>query len=202
MRAPSPGTSCLTSERATGFPIGATAAAVGVAVIAFLGVTIALRKPEPDRHTPSSRDDAMGIGERREETRQDAPEPFVDSGFAQSLQSATAQEPLAKPAPNHDAIMAELRRLMFTAPAISLEIARDGNARFPDGPQAAERAWFETRALVLLGRFDEARSVARRMIERYPDTQWTTDVRRHLLSQPAHAPPFPSSASAMLRPKF
>jgi len=95
------------------------------------------------------------------------------------------RETQAEPPPDEPTVMAELRGLMFTAPASSLQIARDGNARFPDGPDAAERGWFEVRVLVLLDRFDEARHVARRLVQRYPDTQWANDVRRHLRSHPA-----------------
>src|SRR4051794_4036672 len=53
----------------------------------------------------------------------------VPAGFAASA--------LAEPE-----IMSELRELGDGSPEYSLAIARQGNARFPNSPDAAERAWY------------------------------------------------------------
>jgi hypothetical protein len=88
-------------------------------------------------------------------------------------------------------LMVKLRQLGLSDPIVSLELARAGQQRFADSPDAAERTWFEARALVELQRLDEARVVAKQMVERYPGTDWTRDVQRHLLSHPFGLPPRP-----------
>jgi hypothetical protein len=84
--------------------------------------------------------------------------------------------------------MAQLRALGTTAPERALELARVGNALFPNTPDAAERAWFVVRSLDSLGRFHEARDEARRMVERYPGSSWAADVERHTLVYPLDQP--------------
>lgn len=98
------------------------------------------------------------------------------------------QQPLA-PAPRDEVtVMLRLRSLASTNPNLSLKLAREGNVRFPAGTGAAERGWFAARALVDLGRFDEAVAEARAMISKYPDTTFTEDVARHLLTHPMSHP--------------
>lgn len=81
--------------------------------------------------------------------------------------------------------MDELRGVdLFADPAAALRLAREGEARFPEGPEAPERKWYEARALVELQRIEEAVQVARTLVERYPEAEWTADVKRHLLSHP------------------
>jgi hypothetical protein len=78
---------------------------------------------------------------------------------------------------------------VITDPEGVLALAREGSARFPRGAGAAERGWYEARALVELGRMDEAVAVARALLEQHPDASWTADVRRHLLSHPVDGTP-------------
>ncbi len=87
---------------------------------------------------------------------------------------------------NHDehSIVAELKELQLSDPERSLHLARDSMRRFPHGPTAPERSWYEARALVELGRLGQARQVAAWMLEQYPESPFTADARRHLLSHP------------------
>lgn len=85
-------------------------------------------------------------------------------------------------------IMTELRALAQSAPERSLELAREGDARFPGSEDAPERAWFKIRALVNLARFEEARAEAVVMVDTYRDTPWAGDVERHLLTHPLNHP--------------
>jgi hypothetical protein len=85
-------------------------------------------------------------------------------------------------------IMTELRALAQSAPERSLELAREGDARFPGSEEAPERAWFKIRALVNLARFEEARDEAVVMVDTYRDTPWAGDVERHLLTHPLNHP--------------
>jgi len=80
--------------------------------------------------------------------------------------------------------MRELRRLGGSQPALSLELATAGNLAFPDSPDAAERAFIITKSLTNLNRFEDAREQARQMVKAYPDTPYSADVARHLLSVP------------------
>jgi hypothetical protein len=93
-------------------------------------------------------------------------------------------QPVRAASLDETALMAQLRAIGQSDPATAIELARQGNAEFPDSPEAAERAWFVAKNLVNLGRFDQARAEARSMLERYPGTSWTNDVERHLLTHP------------------
>ncbi len=98
-------------------------------------------------------------------------------------------EPSSKPAAaprimDEASMMTKLRALEFNDLEQSLDLAREGNERFPDTKDAAERAWYIVRCLSRLGKFDEAEKEAEVMVKRYPDTTWTSDVYRHVLAHP------------------
>jgi len=81
-------------------------------------------------------------------------------------------------------IMTELRELADSSPEYSLALARQGNARFPGTPDAAERAWYICKSLVNLQDFHAARDEAKALVERYENTPWANDAARHLLVNP------------------
>lgn len=80
--------------------------------------------------------------------------------------------------------MRELRRLGGGQPTLSLELATAGNLEFPDSPDAAERAFIIAKSLTNLNRFEDAREQARQMLKAYPNSPFSADVERHLLSVP------------------
>lgn len=82
------------------------------------------------------------------------------------------------------ALMVRLHELGETSPPLSLQLAREGNARFPNSPDAPERAFIVVKSLVDMTRFKEAQEEARKMLKRYPNDPHTLDVERHLLSNP------------------
>jgi TolA-binding protein len=82
------------------------------------------------------------------------------------------------------ALMVRLHQLAETNPPLSLELARQGNARFPHSPDAPERAFIVAKSLVDMGRFKEAQQEARQMLKDYPNDPHTLDVERHLLAVP------------------
>ena len=84
--------------------------------------------------------------------------------------------------------MAKIRELGSSDLELSLKLAREGNQRYPNSPDAVERAWFICKSLTGLGRVEEARSEARQMVQKYPGTSWTSDVQRHVLSNPEIPP--------------
>jgi hypothetical protein len=82
------------------------------------------------------------------------------------------------------ALLTKLHELAASDPSLSLRVAKEALARFPDRPDAPEFEWYVVRSLSNLARFDEARDEARRMIKKYPGTSWSGDVQRHVLSNP------------------
>lgn len=72
--------------------------------------------------------------------------------------------------------IANAERLLGTAPARALAIARSVEARFPDGYLREERAYVEVMALFALGRSDEARNEAAAFLKRYPDGPYSRRV--------------------------
>jgi len=98
--------------------------------------------------------------------------------------------PAAAPAPavTESALMSAIRDLGASDPARALELARDGNRRFPKSADAAERSWTICKSLAALGRFHDAQVEARLLVHQYPDTTWAGDVTRHLLTQPLEDP--------------
>jgi hypothetical protein len=85
---------------------------------------------------------------------------------------------------NEAALMVRLHQMGETDPPVSLRLAREGNARFPHTPDAAERAFIVVKSLVDMARFKEAQDEARKMLKDYPNDPHTLDVERHLLSNP------------------
>jgi len=66
-------------------------------------------------------------------------------------------------------------------------LARDGNARFPNSPDAAERAALAIKSLALSSRLSEARGEAEFMVNHYPPSRWTEEVERHTGAHPHRA---------------
>jgi len=87
--------------------------------------------------------------------------------------------------------MAKIRELGSGDLELSLRLAREGNERYPNSPEAAERTWFICKSLTGLGRPEEAHSEALKMVQKYPGTSWTSDIQRHVLSNPEIPPTVP-----------
>jgi hypothetical protein len=86
------------------------------------------------------------------------------------------------------ALMAQARAVQDSDPALALALARDGNARFPDGADAAERAEIVVMSLARLGKPSEARREAEAMVNKYPGTPWALEVERHTGAHPHRLP--------------
>jgi hypothetical protein len=107
---------------------------------------------------------------------------------AVSEPSSSAPTPLASARLDGRSLLAKLRELRGSNPTLTLQLAREGNARFGDDADAAERSWFVVKALSELGRHDEARVEGRALVERHQGTRWAEDVYRHLFVNPATHP--------------
>jgi hypothetical protein len=86
------------------------------------------------------------------------------------------------------ALMDTLRELRASDPNLTLQLAREGNRRFQNSGEAAERSWFIVKALSDLGRHDEARLEGRALVDEYRETRWAQDVYRHLFVNPPTHP--------------
>jgi hypothetical protein len=93
--------------------------------------------------------------------------------------------PPVPPPQDEPSLMAQLREMRQSDPELSLRLAREGNERFPDSSDAAERAAIVVKSLMRMGRADEATDEARIMVEKYAGTTWALDVKRHMLDIPS-----------------
>lgn len=148
---------------------------IASAVLALAAGTFALRRHgERERHAapPSA-----------------APEPSVDEPTHAPPEVVTGREPpvnapvtaasapLAPPAPMAEpALMTLLRSANGNDAALAVELARDGNRRFPDSPDAPERSSILVHALAELGQASAARGEAEHMVNHYPDSRWIREV--------------------------
>ncbi|MEO8981094.1 MAG: hypothetical protein ABI548_16080 [Polyangiaceae bacterium] len=95
--------------------------------------------------------------------------------------------PLAPPLLDEPALMTELRRADARDPELALTLARDGNARFPESPDAPERTALAIKSLALTGHLSEARGEAEFMVNHYPASRWTEEVEQHTGAHPHRA---------------
>jgi len=87
-----------------------------------------------------------------------------------------ASKPLDEPA-----LLSKLRDLGMSDPLLSLTLARQGVQRFANSPNAPEFEWNAVKALFNMQRIDEAKQEAENLVWRYPNSDFTRDVERHLL---------------------
>ena len=79
---------------------------------------------------------------------------------------------------NEAVLMAHLREVAKTDSARTIEIARAGNERFPDSPDAPERYSILIHALTTQNQISEARGEAEYMVNHFPDSSWVRGIRR------------------------
>jgi hypothetical protein len=110
--------------------------------------------------------------------------PVASPPAPELTESAASAEP---PAPRTTAsaaaapldegpLMSRLRHVKDRDARLAIELAREGNRRFPDSPHAPERASILIHALASLGRASEARGEAEDMVNRYPDSEWVREI--------------------------
>ena len=152
----------------------------------LVGAVVALRRPH-EQTVAAPPSDAAGETHAAEEPR--VPDRAPISATAPASEPVRPRPPAApSPAVTEPALMSAIRALGAADPARALELAREGNQRFPNSADAAERTWTICKSLAALGRFSEAQQEARQMVQQYPDTRWAGDVKRHLLTQPLDDP--------------
>ena len=81
-------------------------------------------------------------------------------------------------------LMERLRSMVDSDPKQALDLAREGDRRFPGSSDSAERAMIEVKALAREGHYSEARGAAEAMVNKYPGTRWALEVERHTGAHP------------------
>jgi TolA-binding protein len=85
-------------------------------------------------------------------------------------------------------LMTKLHDLAASDPPLSLQLAREAVARFPDSSNAPEFEWNVVKALANMEHYKEAEDAARIMVKKYPGNSFAADVDRHLLNHPPNPP--------------
>jgi hypothetical protein len=104
-----------------------------------------------------------------------APPPLPAPTAASSPVTAQAA-PISSTTLDESSLMSELRRIKRSDPNRAAHLAEEGNRRFPDSPDAPERASILVHALSDQGNHSDARRSAEEMVNHYPDSDWVREV--------------------------
>ena len=110
----------------------------------------------PTRHPPGA-DQAPSS-----KTAPSAPPPNAGSDAAATLKESV--------------LMARLRSAAGSNYPLAVELARAGNRRFPDSPDAPERTSILIHALAAQGMSRDARGEAEFAVNHYPDSSWVREI--------------------------
>jgi hypothetical protein len=93
---------------------------------------------------------------------------------------STTAPPLAgaEAALSESVLMARLRNVAGSNFPLAVELARAGNRRFPDSPDAPERTSILIHALAAEGLARDARGEAEYAVNHYPDSSWVQEIER------------------------
>ena len=92
------------------------------------------------------------------------------------LSNAPPAAPTAPREPDEAELMGALRSSGRSDPGFVVALAREGNRRFPNSSDAAERTSLLIHALAEQGLSSEARGEAEDMVNRYPDSRWVREI--------------------------
>jgi hypothetical protein len=158
----------------------AAAAAVALAVGAG-GLWRVRRASPPGVGTPA-------IASSVNQSNLDVASPFVLvpgalSGEPMHPAAGPDSSALAPPSPLDAAategpLMARLRRIEDSDPALAVELGCEGNRLFPNSADAPERAAIVIHALAAEGLSSEARGEAEDMVNRYPDSDRVREIEQ------------------------
>ena len=73
-------------------------------------------------------------------------------------------------------LMAKLRDVAQQDSAQAIDLARAGNKKYPDSPDAPERSFILIHALITQNQLSEGRAEAEYMVNHYPDSKWVRDI--------------------------
>jgi hypothetical protein len=117
-----------------------------------------------------------------------APPPAAPSSPPAARPPGSEQSPRPRSAPSSPAgseaaatlkesvLMARLRSVAGSNYPLAVELARTGNRRFPDSPDAPERTSILIHALAAQGMARDARGEAEVAVNHYPDSSWVREI--------------------------
>lgn len=150
----------------------AVSAAVGLASLFYLQL-----QPETSKATPTD--------VQTKESEPASPPTELEQASSVPSTTATRQRTAPQPVRSAEDSLAELmHQLEPSNPAAALELARQGQTRWPTGPRAAEFAATEVKCLYLLGRPSEGRGAAEAMVNKYRNSPWALEVERETGAHP------------------
>jgi hypothetical protein len=119
--------------------------------------------PSPPPGPPSAPAPGPGPAAASQNTPPPAPPP------SPNVQAAVARM-------NEAVLMEKLREVAKTDSAQAIELARAGNQKYPDSPDAPERSFILIHALITQNQLSEGRAEAEYMVNHYPDSRWVRDI--------------------------
>jgi TolA-binding protein len=158
-------------------------AAVSAIALAVILALLALRGGRPIAQPPEV-PSLVGQASPKPEPAAAKPPPSLPSPLVAGPRLRKPAEPQAGKRLDEAALLAKLHDLGPSDPALSLQLAREAVARFPDSPNAPEFAWNVAKSLFNMGRMKEAEDEARVMVKKYPGNDFAGDVEHHLLNHP------------------
>jgi hypothetical protein len=164
---------------------------LGVVALAILLGAFALRHKPPQPPSVEERDTVASVRPALDPDAVRKPQPPTSPPTSASRSEAHYQQPAGKDAGtllDEASLMAKLHELAASDPPLSLKLAREALARFPNSPEAPEFEWNFVKALANMERYKEAEEAARVMVKKYPDNHFAADVDRHLLNHPPNPP--------------
>jgi len=162
--------------------------AAGVAVLAAVIGVFALRDPAPSPVPSTEATNPVAVAIQSEpNTAVAKPLPPLPAPLIAGPRLRKPPEPDAGKRLDEASMMTRLHDLAASDPPLSLQLAREAVARFPDSPNAPEFEWNVVKSLANMGRYKEAEDEARVMVKKYPGNDFAADVDRHLI----HHPPNP-----------
>src|SRR6478609_1448300 len=148
-----------------------------IPVLAVLGALSLLPRREPSRATSAR---AVPSAQTEPPLVAEVPSPTSTPTHAQPAPALSAPQVAASAAPPLDesSLASEMHALEDSNPARALELARHGQASWPDGPRAAEFAATEVKCLYRLGDPSAGRGAAEAMVNKYVGSPWAIEVER------------------------
>ena len=134
----------------------------------------------------SEKNEQAGVGTTAAQTPPPAAQPPPPAPAPVPVAAAQNTPPPARPPSvsaeavvarmNEAVLMAHLREVAQSDPAQAVELARAGNKKFPDSPDAPERASILIHALVSQNQISEGRAEAEYMVNHYEDSKWVREI--------------------------
>jgi hypothetical protein len=169
-----------------------TAAKIGVFVGAVLVVAVALGVRMAAAPRPKATESPPADEPKKPAPPVPAPDPMpprtlgLDASVPPTPHPAPKKAATAKPKLlTESELLERLRKAQDTDDyMLSYELAREGQRRFPDSPNAPEIAAMVVKSLARQGKISEARAEAETMVNKYAGTHWAREVERHTGAHP------------------